>query len=365
MELACERLVLDLLASGKQVKWLAQTDGPLPDLPSHVCVPLAGTDIVYRLSGIPAPAPFPWAIGPIYRAVRNADLTIIVEANFLLSVLAYAVARSMGKKILLVQHVGQPSTVSSGARIVMRGAEALFTRRMVRNADAVVYVSRSVAKYYSDHRNHGLTQTIGHAIDVDVFKPSLSAAQKEEDRREIGLPLLRKVACFVGRITESKGISVIRSMAQLRPDWTFALVGSGPVKPQSWNLPNIITLGQLSQCQVAQVYRSSDAMILPSQSESFSLVVREAMSCGCRVICADQILQTDPRLAQFITTVPVDLANAKQTAERFLVALESGARIDPVAARDFVVRECSPESVKQQYLAVVSRVLKSAKAASV
>lgn len=365
MELACERLVLDLLGSGMQVQWLAQADGPLPDLPAHVCVPLAGTDIVYRLSGIPAPAPYPWAMGPICRAVRNSDLTIIVEANFLISVLAYAAALFMGKKVLLVQHVGEPSTVSFGARIVMRGAEALFTRRMVQGADTVVYVSRSVAQYFSDHRSHGLTQTIGHAIDVGLFKPLLSNAQKHDDRKELGLPARRKVACFVGRITASKGISVIRHMAQLSPDWTFAIAGSGPVKPQAWDLPNVIALGQLNQRQVAQVYRCSDAMILPSQSESFSLVVREAMACGCQVVCADQILETDPRLAQFITTVPVDLANVERTAERFLASLDSNANFDPVAARDFVIRECSPEAVKEQYLAVVASTLKTAEAGPV
>jgi glycosyltransferase involved in cell wall biosynthesis len=38
-----------------------------------------------------------------------------------------------------------------------------------------------------------------------------------------------KVACFVGRLTESKGISVIAELARLRPDWTFAVAGIGPI----------------------------------------------------------------------------------------------------------------------------------------
>ena len=357
MELACERLVRDLLASGKQVQWLAQAEGPLPDMPANVCVPVAGTDMVYRLSGVPAPAPYPWAMIRIICAVRQSDLVLIVEANFLVSVLAYAAARIMGKKIMLVQHVGQPSTLSQLARMVMHGGEALFTRRMVRNADAVVYVSRSVAFHFQGVRHKRLTQTIGHAIDVDVFDASRSEAQKQADRKELGLPTAGKLACFVGRITESKGISVIRHMAQLRPDWTFAVAGKGPVDPQDWGLSNVIALGQLEQQQVAQLYRCSDAMSLPSQSESFSLVVREAMACGCRVICADQLLETDPRLGQFITTVPVDLADVGQTAQQFAAALDSDPKADTILARKFIIRECSPDEVRKQYLTLVDRTL--------
>jgi glycosyltransferase involved in cell wall biosynthesis len=357
MELACERLVRDLLAGGHKVRWLAQTDGLLPDFPPEVCVPLAGTDIIYRMSGVPAPVVYPWAIGPIARAVWNADLVIIVEANFLVSVMAFVAARLMRRKVILVQHVGEPSTLSRLARLVMQGGEALFTRRIVRKADAVVFVSRSVAIHFQGIRSKGLAQIIGHAIDVHRFNAAQSDATKQTDREELGLPQQQKVACFVGRITESKGIYVIHHLAQQRPDWMFAIAGKGPVDPRDWGLPNVIVLGQLDQTRVAQLYRCSDAMTLPSQSESFSLVVREAMACGCRVICAEQILQTDPQLDKFISAVPVDLANAEQTAQIFGAALDSPAKADPSLARDFVVRECSPHEVRKQYLTLVAKTL--------
>ena len=359
MELACERLVRDLITDGHEVQWLAQRDGDLPELPADPCRPIAGTDIIYKIAGVPAPVPSPSAIGHIGRAVRAADLVVIVEANFLISVMAYAAAGLFRKKILLVQHVGQPSTLSRLARLVMRFGEALFTRRMVRNADAVVYVSRSVAHYFEGVRKQGLTQTIGHSIDVDLFDMAQTATQKTAGRASFDLPVDGKLACFVGRITESKGILVIQHFARQRPDWTFAIAGTGPINPNDWQLSNVAVLGQLHQAEVARLYRCSDAMVLPSQSESFSLVVREAMACGCRVVCGEQILETDPRLQDYISTVPIDLEDVERTASYFAIALDSDIHPDPQRAREYVVNQCSVEKTKANYSGVIEKLLKS------
>ncbi|MEP2612536.1 glycosyltransferase family 4 protein [Marinobacter alexandrii] len=359
MELACERLVRDLISDGHNVQWLAHKDGVLPDLPSDPCQPIAGTDIIYNIAGVPAPVPYPSAIGHIVRAVRAADLVVIVEANFLISVMAYAAAGLFRKKVLLIQHVGEPSTLSRLARLAMRFGEALFTRRMVRNADAVVYISRSVAQYFEGVRKQGLTQMINHSIDVDLFDMAQTATPKTADRASLGLPTNGKLACFVGRITESKGILVIQHLARQRPDWTIAIAGTGPINPNDWQLSNVVVLGQLHQAEVAQLYRCSDAMVLPSQSESFSLVVREAMACGCRVVCGEQILETDPRLQDYISTVPIDLEDVERTAGYFAIALDSDNHTDPMRAREYVVNQCSVTKTKTNYTGVIEKILQS------
>lgn len=356
MELACERLVRDLIAGGHEVRWLAQDEGLYPDLPEGTCVPFAGSDAIYTLAGVPMPIPYPTAIGKLRRSFDWADLVVIVEANFLISALAHALARMMGKRIVLVQHVGQASTVSRLARWIMRVGEAAVARSMIRNADAVIYVSRNVAAHFAGLRTGRLTQTISHAIDTDLFRPPASEAERQQARASLGLRGDTKIACYVGRRTLSKGIMVIKHMAQMREDWTFAIAGVGPVDPDAWNLPNVIALGQLDQIEVAQLYGVSEAMVLPSQSESFSLVVREALACECSVICSTQILETDPRISDFLTTRDVDLANPEHTARRFAAALDEGAAMDGRASRDYVIEECSARRVQARYLDVVERV---------
>lgn len=357
MELSCERLVLDLLAGGNEVQWLAQAHGPLPDLPMGVCKPLSGTDVFYDVAGVPFPLPYPTSIRALRGSFQKANLVVIVEANFAVSVLAYGLARLMKKKIMLIQHVGRPSTVSRIARGVMRVGEALFARPMVRNADVVVYVSPSVAAHFNGVRVSGITETIGHAVDVDVFRPIQSFSDKKRVRRRLGLPAEGAIACFVGRTTPSKGIDVVREMAELRPDWTFAIAGKGPAEPSDWKLPNIVALGQLKKDDVARLYGSSNVMILPSQSESYSLVVREAIACGCPVICSDQILETDRGLRAFINTTTVDLSEPKLTARRFSALLDVDAVKNPLLGRRHILRECAPDRIRGRYLQVLERAL--------
>lgn len=360
IELATRHLVQDLLAGGWCVRWLAQQDGELPDLQTPSCRPLRGTDLLYRLSGIPLPFPYPSAIGRIWGAVGQSAMVVIAEANFPVSVLAYAIARFRSRKVLLVQHVGQPSTVSPVARRVMKLGELLFARRMVRNADAVVYVSPAVATHFSAVRTSGATTTIGHAIDTGLFTLPDGIRGKQSARENLGLPQHGKLACIVGRITPSKGAFVIRALAAHLPGWTFAFAGSGPIDPAQWGLPNVVALGQLDRSAIAQLYRASDALVLASQSESFSLVVREAMASGCRVVCGEQILETDSGLEGFVETAAIDLSDPAATAARFAALLESEPKAAAPAMRSYVVERCSPEANRAAYGALVERLADTA-----
>lgn len=358
MELATDDLARALIAAGLRVKWIAQSDGRLPAEMSGYCVPVPGSDIIYAISGVPMPIPAPWALPGIWSAVREANVVVVVEANFILSAIAFAVAKVLGKPILLVQHVGRPSTVSRLARLVMTLGERIVTRRMVESADAVVCVSRAVARHFAALRNRDARHVIGHGIDMDQFQPPADGAERVAAREQLGLPPTGKVACYVGRLTESKGISVVAEVARLRPDWTFAVAGSGPVRPDRWNLPNVIALGQLCRSDVAALYRAAEAMILPSQSESFSIVVREALAAGCHVHCADQILETDPGLVEFLVTEPVDLADVRGTAGRFAAALDAGPPTKLEHARAYVGETCSNMVVAARYVAIVAGLIR-------
>jgi glycosyltransferase involved in cell wall biosynthesis len=359
VELVCAELARGLLRAGMQVEWAAQAENSLThDLSAH-CTPLPGTDVVYALSGVPMPLPMPWALPTISRIAKRASVVVIAEANFVLSVAAFLAAKLHRKPTLLIQHVGEPSTVSEFARLVMRLGEKLATRPMVRSADAVVCVSPVVARYFEGARTKAECLTIGHGIDMEGFFLSPSAEDRAADREALGLGRHGKLACYVGRLTESKGISVIAEMARLRPDWSFAVAGKGPVEPARWNLPNVRALGQLDRVEVGRLYRGSDVTVLPSQLESFSLVVREALASGSSVLCSNQVLDTDPGLAPYITTEVVDLSDVSATAARFAAALDRLARAPREDARDYVASQCSWAGVNARYIRVIEGLLSS------
>jgi glycosyltransferase involved in cell wall biosynthesis len=357
IELVCADLIHGLCHLGMNINWVALEGGPFAVHANCTLSPLKGTDIVYRRSGVPFPLPWPTSTAAVWSAIRNAKVIVIAEANFPISIAAFAMAKIKSKPILLMQHLGAPSTVSGIARMVMCLAERIAVRPMLRAADSVVYISPAVANYFADVRTRHVPQLIGHGVDTDLFAPC--AGGRLVDRGDLGLAPNAKIACFAGRCTVSKGIEVVMRMARLRPDWHFLIAGDGPIDPASQDLPNLTALGHVDRPTLAKVYRVADVLVLPSCSESFSLVVREAMAAGTRVLCGDQILETDPRIHEYVTARAVDLQNPEATAQTFAAALDEPSVSAAESRRAYVIEHCSWPNVFRAYAGIIRNLAAS------
>ncbi len=126
-----------------------------------------------------------------------------------------------------------------------------------------------------------------NATDVPATLPS-SSGQRTTTRP---LQLL-----FVGRFAFNKGLDVLMAVAQrlvkegkhdlLR----FQLAGDGPLLStyQSAGLPaNVQLLGRVNDAQLEELYRSCDALILPTRFEGMPTVVLEAMARAKPIIVSD------------------------------------------------------------------------------
>src|SRR6185369_9541446 len=75
---------------------------------------------------------------------------------------------------------------------------------------------------------------------------------------------------FVGRFVEKKGLTLLRTSADLPGvRWTF--VGRGPLSPAGWALPPgaLALPGVLPPASVADAMRDADVLVLPSKGEGF------------------------------------------------------------------------------------------------
>jgi len=97
-------------------------------------------------------------------------------------------------------------------------------------------------------------------------------------------------------------------------------------------LPNVRSFRGLAGDSLSQLYRSADIFLLASHSESFSLVVREALASGLPVICGKDVAATDVDLAAYVTTVSINPANAKQTATEIATRIDSAMTSENTAA---------------------------------
>ena len=93
--------------------------------------------------------------------------------------------------------------------------------------------------------------------------------------------LVRPVSLFVGRVSYEKNIDAFLA---LDIPGTKVVCGVGPLEASlKERYPQVRWLGVLPRDELARVYAAADVFVFPSRSETFGLVMLEAMACGTPV----------------------------------------------------------------------------------
>jgi glycosyltransferase involved in cell wall biosynthesis len=123
---------------------------------------------------------------------------------------------------------------------------------------------------------HGLKQATiwSRGIDAAVFHPGHAPL-------EALAHLPRPIMLNVGRVAVEKNLS---AFLDADVPGTKVVVGNGPDLAQlRERYPSVHFLGALSGAALAQAYCSADVFVFPSRTDTFGLVMIEAMACGVPV----------------------------------------------------------------------------------
>ena len=148
-----------------------------------------------------------------------------------------------------------------------------FIRWFHRPARHIMVATRSLARELADQ---GLGQTMmwERGVDHDLFRPDRAPHPAYSD-------LPRPIQLYVGRVAVEKNIGTFLDID--RPG-TKVIVGDGPslaaLKAQH---PEALFLGKLGGEALAAAYAGADVFVFPSRTDTFGLVVIEALSCGTPV----------------------------------------------------------------------------------
>jgi glycosyltransferase involved in cell wall biosynthesis len=338
VELVAGHLASGLAKEGFEIAWVASDCDTPPGDAALECIPMRSINAVERRTGLPVPL---WTFGALRRArdeLRRCDALVMHECLYVPNLVLAQMARSLGKPLVLVQHAGDVPFRSRWLRLAVRTANRLAGRFVQRRAARVVFISDVVREFYRAAAPSLLkdAQLVANGVALDMFRP-LPADARMSKRAELGLPLDQPVLLFVGRFLEKKGIGLVERMARERPAWTWLFVGSGPVAPESWDLPQVRVVGRIPQQELSDWYAASDLLVLPSYGEGFPLVVQEAMACGLPAAIPAETARALPGVAAQVFAQEVG-EDAQATCRKWLATLDRAMAGEAAARREDVAR---------------------------
>jgi glycosyltransferase involved in cell wall biosynthesis len=131
-------------------------------------------------------------------------------------------------------------------------------------------------------------------VDNQAFSAGAEVAKQDATALRIRLNLPEKFFLFVGRFAPEKNlVRLVEAYASYRraagtEAWGIVLVGGGPQEEQlhrqTQGIPGVVFAGSHRSDELGLYYGLASCLILPSVSETWGLVVNEAMAAGLPVI---------------------------------------------------------------------------------
>lgn len=153
-------------------------------------------------------------------------------------------------------------------------------------------------------------------VDTEVFKPA--------DKAFLDAP--RPISMYVGRVAVEKNVEGFLS---LDIPGTKYVVGDGPdLEKLQRKYPAVRFTGVKRGMELAAHVAAADVFVFPSRTDTFGLVMLEAMACGVPV-------------AAFPVTGPVDVVRHGETGildEDLAVAIRGALRLDGRACREHALQ---------------------------
>jgi len=164
-------------------------------------------------------------------------------------------------------------------------------------------------------------------VDLELFKP------QDKDF----LPFAKPIWIYVGRVAVEKSIE---DFLMMPAPGTKIVVGDGPARAElQIKYPNTHFVGYKFGAELAAHVASADVFVFPSRTDTFGLVLLEAMACGVPV-------------AAYPVTGPIDVVERGVSGilnEDLGTAARSALWLDPKKCREHALRY-SWSAATQQFL---------------
>ena len=235
--------------------------------------------------------------------------------------IGYAVRRaclSQGRPFTTSYHTRFPEYLAARAPVPESWSYAWLRR--FHSAAGGTMVSTPSLKRELGERGFRNLMTWSRGVDTELFRPRETCILD-------GLP--RPIFLFVGRLAIEKNIDAFLA---LKLPGSKVVVGDGPDRSRlQARHPDAHFLGLRAGPALAEVYAASDAFVFPSLTDTFGIVLLEALASGLPV-------------AAFPVTGPADIIGGTQGG-----ALDQDLRKAALAALDIPRERCRAEALRYSW----------------
>lgn len=266
--------------------WQPQVNGVVTTLVELVReMHLAGHDVAVMHPGLFATRPCPGydgidlAVRPAKALAQQLDalapdaIHIATEGPLGWAARRYCLKRKLA--FTTAFHTRFPEILKAALKVPLWLGYAVF-RHFHRASSGVLVPTPSVLRMLEACGFRNL-RSWTHGVDVQLFQ--------YKDQPTVCMQLghlARPISLFVGRVSYEKNID---AFLEMDVPGTKVVCGVGPLEESlKERYPHVYWLGVLRRDELAQVYAAADVFVMPSRSETFGLVMLEAMACGTPVV---------------------------------------------------------------------------------
>jgi glycosyltransferase involved in cell wall biosynthesis len=175
-----------------------------------------------------------------------------------------------GGKFTTAYHTRFPEYLA-GRHLAPAGLTYSLLRQFHRPSTGVMVATPSIARELAE-RGFDRLRPWTRGVDSGIFSP-------ERRIEDFGFP--RPIFLNVGRIAPEKNLPAFLS---LDLPGSKVVIGEGPQLPElRRRFPDVHFLGRRENGKLAAIYASADAFVFPSQTDTFGLVMLEALASGLPV----------------------------------------------------------------------------------
>ncbi|RCS59503.1 glycosyltransferase family 4 protein [Parvibium lacunae] len=201
-------------------------------------------------------------------AARPDALHIATEGPLGLAARAYALRHNL--PFTTAYHTRFPEYVKARFGIPLWVSYRFFS--WFHNAGHACLVPTQVVR--EDLRQNGFVNPViwSRGVDLDTFSVTGRTDAIETERPRF---------LYVGRVAVEKNVEAFLALDLPGSKW---VAGEGPALANiRQKYPDVHFTGVLKQPDLADLYRSADVFVFPSRTDTFGLVLLEAMACGLPV----------------------------------------------------------------------------------